>query len=239
MSQQPTPTSREDRQMDEQNIDTLVIGGGQTGLTIGYELAQTGRTFLILDAHKRLGEAWRTRWDSLVLFTPSGFFELPGMRFPAPADHFVSKDEVADFLGRRDRSRTGKRPRDIPLRRTLGGDPVSHRRLVWTERRHQNGPLHGNQSPHHVDADWQESTAQDAREGLSRCSGQVPRPKSSEGSAGPQGHWRRGWPTRVGRWSGTRRPERRLVHRISTGVRLDRPSSLRRRRQACPKPRRG
>lgn len=84
--------------MDDQVVDTLIIGGGQTGLTVGYELAQTGRTFQILDAHKRIGDAWRTRWDSLVLFTPSGFFELPGMDFPAPSDHFVSKDEVADFL---------------------------------------------------------------------------------------------------------------------------------------------
>ena len=79
-------------------LDTLVIGGGQAGLTVGYELVRTGRTFVILDASKRVGDAWRNRWDSLVLFTPSGFFELPGMDFPAPADYFVSKDEAADFL---------------------------------------------------------------------------------------------------------------------------------------------
>lgn len=83
---------------EERTLDTLVIGGGQTGLTIGYELARAGRDFLVLDANERTGDAWRNRWDSLVLFTPSGFFEMPGMDFPAPPDHFVSKDEVADFL---------------------------------------------------------------------------------------------------------------------------------------------
>lgn len=84
--------------MADQIFDTLVIGGGQTGLTVGYELAKTGRTFVILDASERVGDSWRKRWDSLVLFTPSGFFEIPGMDTPSPADHFPSKDETADLI---------------------------------------------------------------------------------------------------------------------------------------------
>jgi putative flavoprotein involved in K+ transport len=79
-------------------FDTLVIGGGQTGLTVGHELAGAGRSFVILDAAERVGEAWRKRWDSLVLFTPAGFSGLPGMDFPAPRDHFPGKDEVAHYL---------------------------------------------------------------------------------------------------------------------------------------------
>ncbi len=85
--------------MGEHQFDTIVIGGGQTGLTVGYYLGKTGRTFLILDASGRIGDAWRRRWDSLVLFTPSGFMGLPGMDFPSDrADRFVGKDEVADFV---------------------------------------------------------------------------------------------------------------------------------------------
>lgn len=79
-------------------FDTLVIGGGQTGLTVGYYLAKTGRTFLILDGNERVGDAWRNRWDSLRLFTPAKFNGLPGMDFPDPGDRFVGKDEVADFV---------------------------------------------------------------------------------------------------------------------------------------------
>ena len=79
-------------------FDTIVVGGGQTGLTVGYYLAKTGRTFLILDASERVGDAWRHRWDSLVLFTPSKFSGLPGMNFPAAGDHWVTKDEAADFV---------------------------------------------------------------------------------------------------------------------------------------------
>jgi len=80
-------------------FDTIVIGGGQTGLTVGYYLSKTGRTFLILDASDRIGDSWRRRWDSLLLFTPSGFMGLPGMDFPSDrADQFVGKDAAADFV---------------------------------------------------------------------------------------------------------------------------------------------
>lgn len=79
-------------------FDTIVIGGGQTGLTVGYELAQRGVDFVILDANGRVGDAWRKRWDSLLLFTPARYNGLPGMPFPAKGDTFVTKDEVADYL---------------------------------------------------------------------------------------------------------------------------------------------
>ena len=52
---------------------------------------------LILDAHGRVGDAWRTRWDSLRLFTPAGT-RAAGMRFPAPGWSFPTKDEMADYL---------------------------------------------------------------------------------------------------------------------------------------------
>src|SRR5439155_21099668 len=73
-------------------------GGGQAGLAVGYHLAQRGRPFVILDAHERIGDAWRERWDSLRLFTPAGYSGLPGWRFPAPSVSFPTKDEVADYL---------------------------------------------------------------------------------------------------------------------------------------------
>ncbi|RPI26671.1 MAG: FAD-dependent oxidoreductase, partial [Chloroflexota bacterium] len=69
--------------MEKERIDTVVIGGGQAGLTAGYYLARQKRDFLILDAHNRIGDSWRRRWDSLRLFTPTRFNQLPGMPFPA------------------------------------------------------------------------------------------------------------------------------------------------------------
>jgi putative flavoprotein involved in K+ transport len=81
-----------------ERFDTIVIGGGQAGLTAGYHLKRRGLPFVILDMHDRVGDAWRTRWDSLRIFTPASFSGLPGWRFPAPAASFPTKDEMADYL---------------------------------------------------------------------------------------------------------------------------------------------
>jgi putative flavoprotein involved in K+ transport len=78
--------------------DTVVIGGGQAGLSTGYYLQQQGRDFVILDAGERIGTAWRKRWDSLRLFTPARYSGLPGMSFPASAHVYPTKDEMADYL---------------------------------------------------------------------------------------------------------------------------------------------
>ena len=81
-----------------ESFDTVIIGGGQAGLSVGYHLARRGQPFVILDANQRIGDAWRTRWDSLRLFTPARYSGLAGMPFPAPAWSFPTKDEMADYL---------------------------------------------------------------------------------------------------------------------------------------------
>jgi len=81
-----------------QHIQTLVIGGGQAGLAVGYHLARRGLPFVILDAHPRIGDAWRQRWDSLRMFTPARYDALPGLPFPARGDAFPTKDQMADYL---------------------------------------------------------------------------------------------------------------------------------------------
>jgi putative flavoprotein involved in K+ transport len=81
-----------------EHIDTVVIGGGQAGLSVGYHLAQRGIRFVILEANARVGDSWRQRWDSLRLFTPARYNGLAGMPFPAPGHYFPTKDEMADYL---------------------------------------------------------------------------------------------------------------------------------------------
>ena len=81
-----------------EQFDTVVIGGGQAGLAVGYHLAKQGHRFVILDAHARVGDAWRTRWEGLRLFTSGRLNSLPGMPFPGDRDAFPTKDEVADYL---------------------------------------------------------------------------------------------------------------------------------------------
>lgn len=79
-------------------LDTVVIGGGQAGLAIGYHLVRRRRDIVILDAYDRVGDAWRRRWDSLRLFTPAKYDGLPGMTFPGDRLRFPTKDEQADYL---------------------------------------------------------------------------------------------------------------------------------------------
>jgi putative flavoprotein involved in K+ transport len=82
----------------DRRLDVVVVGGSQAGLAMAWHLAQQGRRFVVLEAAPELGYTWRSRWDSLKLFTPAQYDALPGMAFPAPADTYPTKDPVADYL---------------------------------------------------------------------------------------------------------------------------------------------
>jgi putative flavoprotein involved in K+ transport len=94
----PTVVSRASEGETVKSYDTIVIGGGQAGLSVGYHLAKRNTQFVILDENERVGDAWRKRWDSLRLFTPARFNGLPGTPFDAPKWSFPTKDEMADYL---------------------------------------------------------------------------------------------------------------------------------------------
>jgi putative flavoprotein involved in K+ transport len=94
-------------------VETVVIGGGQAGLVAGYELRRRGRDFVILDASARVGDAWRTRWDSLRLFTPRRICALPGQKFPGHQGLAPTKDEMADYLS------TYATVHDLPVRNNV------------------------------------------------------------------------------------------------------------------------
>lgn len=78
--------------------ETVVIGGGQAGLSLGYHLKRLGQDFVILDENERVGDQWRNAWDSLRLYTPARYNGLPGMPFPAPKQSFPTRDQMAGYL---------------------------------------------------------------------------------------------------------------------------------------------
>ncbi|MHC0039476.1 flavin-containing monooxygenase [Pseudoneobacillus sp. C159] len=78
--------------------DAIIIGAGQAGLSLGYFLKKSSLNFLILDNHTRVGDVWRNRYDSLVLFTPRSYSSLPGLAMEGDQEVFPTKDEVADYL---------------------------------------------------------------------------------------------------------------------------------------------
>ena len=82
----------------DDDLDVIVVGGGQAGLAIGYFLAQQGRKFAILEAAEEPAAAWRARWDSLKLFTPARYSSLPGLPFPGDPDNYPGRDDVVGYL---------------------------------------------------------------------------------------------------------------------------------------------
>jgi putative flavoprotein involved in K+ transport len=97
MQTQDRPQGAHDERPE--HVEVLVIGAGQAGLAVGWHLREQGvRSLLLLDAGPEVGHVWRTRWDSLRLFTPAEYDGLPGMPFPAPSGTYPTKDQVADYL---------------------------------------------------------------------------------------------------------------------------------------------
>jgi putative flavoprotein involved in K+ transport len=81
-----------------ERVDVVVIGAGQAGLAIGHFLARQRRRFVILDGAEAIGAAWRSRWDSLVLFTPRRYDGLPGLAFPGDPAGYPTGEEVVEYL---------------------------------------------------------------------------------------------------------------------------------------------
>jgi putative flavoprotein involved in K+ transport len=79
-------------------LDVVVIGGSQAGLAMAWHLARQQLRFVVLEAGPEPGHVWRSRWDSLKLFTPAQYDALPGMPFPGPPDTYPAKELVADYL---------------------------------------------------------------------------------------------------------------------------------------------
>jgi putative flavoprotein involved in K+ transport len=104
-----------------ERIQTVIIGAGQAGLAAAYYLKRRGLPFILLEAHQRVGDAWRKRWDSLHLFTPARFDSIAGLRFPAPPRSFPSKDAMADYL------ESYVRRFDLPVRTGMRVEKVARR----------------------------------------------------------------------------------------------------------------
>jgi putative flavoprotein involved in K+ transport len=105
--------------MNRDEIETVVIGGGQAGLAVGYHLRQRQLPFVILEASPRVGEVWRNRWDTLRLFTPGRFNALPGLPFPGPSSAYPGKDDVADYF------EAYARRFELPIRTAIKVDRLS------------------------------------------------------------------------------------------------------------------
>ena len=53
---------------------------------------------MILEAHPRVGDVWRNRFDSLRLYSPARYDGLPGWPVPLDPWTYPTKDQIADYL---------------------------------------------------------------------------------------------------------------------------------------------
>ncbi len=82
-----------------ERVETIIIGGGQAGLSISYCLKQLGCESLVLEKADRPGSAWMQRWDSFTLLTPNWSIRLPGGEYDgADPDGFLSRAEILAYL---------------------------------------------------------------------------------------------------------------------------------------------
>ncbi|MDD5370457.1 MAG: NAD(P)-binding domain-containing protein [Anaerolineaceae bacterium] len=79
-----------------ESIETIIIGGGQAGLSLGYFLKQLGIEHLILEQAGQPVDTWRNqRWDSFTLVTPNWTFQIPGMEYQGNDPHgFLPREEI-------------------------------------------------------------------------------------------------------------------------------------------------
>src|SRR6478609_7140545 len=82
----------------ENRYDVIVIGGGQSGLAMGYYLRRSGLSYIILDNQKEGGGAWLHTWKSLRLFSPAQWSSLPGMIMTGGSDYYPSRDAAIKYL---------------------------------------------------------------------------------------------------------------------------------------------
>ena len=94
-------------------IDIVVIGGGQAGLAAGYYLRRAGQRFVILDDQPAPGGSWPHTWSSLTLFSPASYSSLPGWPMPRWSRGFPPGHHVVDYL------RAYEQRYELPVRRPV------------------------------------------------------------------------------------------------------------------------
>lgn len=110
----------------ELNIyDTIIIGGGQAGLSVAYFMKRTNLKYVILDNQTKSGGAWLYTWESLKLFSPSKYSSLSGWQMPPTKNEYPTKDEFLNYL-----SEYEKRY-DFPIKRNTNVIQVSKEKDIF------------------------------------------------------------------------------------------------------------
>ncbi|MBB1510548.1 FAD-dependent oxidoreductase [Tessaracoccus sp. MC1756] len=115
------------------NVDTVVIGAGQAGLSAAHHLQRLGIHFVVLDANPAPGGAWQHRWDSLTMHDVHGVADLPGTDATAWDGAARANVEVPEYFA--DYERRFNLPVQRPVRVSrVESDPGTRHLLIRTTR---------------------------------------------------------------------------------------------------------
>src|SRR5579871_5002732 len=92
-------TPEQDATVSVENVETLIIGGGQAGLAMSEQLSKRGLSHLVVERH-RIAERWRSeRWDGLHANGPAWHDRLSGSPIAGvDPDGFATRDQMVDYL---------------------------------------------------------------------------------------------------------------------------------------------
>lgn len=81
----------------------VIVGGGQAGLSVAWQLQKRGIDYVVLERHEAFHSWKKNRWDSFCLVTPNWQCRLPGFHYDkefggTDPDGFMLRDEIADYL---------------------------------------------------------------------------------------------------------------------------------------------
>lgn len=76
----------------------IIIGAGQAGIAMSQKLKKESISHLVVDNNEKIGASWRSRYNSLVLFTPRNYSSLPGLPMDGRPEGYPTKDEMANYL---------------------------------------------------------------------------------------------------------------------------------------------
>ncbi len=82
-----------------EHIETIIVGGGQAGLSTSYYLKKHQQEHVIFEKADQAAQVWRHRWDSFTLITPNWMIRLPGAPYSGKdPDGFMTRDSLVHYF---------------------------------------------------------------------------------------------------------------------------------------------
>ncbi|KAJ5939736.1 hypothetical protein N7466_002870 [Penicillium verhagenii] len=80
------------------SMQVLIVGAGHSGLYLAAHLQELGLKYLIVDKASRVGDAWRTRYDTIKLHTPTETGHYPFLKYTSDSPRYLDKEDILKWM---------------------------------------------------------------------------------------------------------------------------------------------